>query len=52
MKDLKQKIQEFRPTLKDNSINAYLIVLKKLNGNKDYKNLDFLKNKKDIDLIL
>ena len=52
MKDLKQKIQEFRPTLKDNSINAYLIVLKKLNGNKDYENLDFLKNKKDIDLIL
>jgi len=52
MKDLKQKIQEFRPTLKDNSINAYLIVLKKLNNNKDYQNLDFLKNKKDIHLIL
>ncbi len=52
MKDLKQKIQEFRPTLKDNSINAYLIVLKKLNNNKDYENLDFLKNKTDINLIL
>ena len=52
MKDLKKNIEEFRPTLKQNSINAYLIVLKKLNGNKDYENLDFLKNKKDIDLIL
>ena len=52
MKDLKKNIEEFRPTLKQNSINAYLIVLKKLNNNKDYQNLDFLKNKKDIDLIL
>ena len=52
MKDLKKNIEEFRPTLKQNSINAYLIVLKKLNNNKDYENLDFLKNKKDIDLIL
>ena len=52
MKDLKEKIEQFRPTLKQNSINAYLIVLKKLNNNKDYENLDFLKKKKDIDLIL
>ena len=52
MKDLKKQIEQFRPTLKQNSINAYLIVLKKLNNNKDYQNLDFLKNKKDIDLIL
>ena len=52
MKDLKKQIEQFRPTLKQNSINAYLIVLKKLNNNKDYQNLDFLKNKKDIHLIL
>ena len=52
MKDLKKQIEDFRPTLKQNSINAYLIIMKKLNGNKDYQDLDFLKNKKDIDLIL
>ena len=42
------KIKEKRPNLKDNSINAYIIVLKKLNDNKEIKDLDFLANKEEI----
>jgi len=42
------KIKEKRPNLKDNSINAYIIVLKKLNDNKEIKDLDFLSKKEEI----
>ncbi len=42
------KIKEKRPNLKQNSINAYIIVLKKLNDNKEIKDLDFLANKEEI----
>jgi len=42
------KIKEVRPNLKPNSINAYIIVLKKLNDNKEVDSLDFLANKEEI----
>tara|TARA_R110000796_G_scaffold174662_1_gene291621 strand:- start:2322 stop:3242 length:921 start_codon:yes stop_codon:yes gene_type:complete len=42
------KIKEKRPNLKSNSINAYIIVLKKLNNNKEIKDLDFLADKEEI----
>ena len=42
------KIKEKRPNLKPNSINAYIIVLKKLNDNKEVDSLDFLANKEEI----
>ena len=43
-----EKIKEKRPNLKQNSINAYIIVLKKLNDNKEVDSLDFLANKEEI----
>ena len=43
-----EKIKEKRPNLKPNSINAYIIVLKKLNDNKEVDSLDFLANKEEI----
>ncbi len=46
--DLIKQIKEQRPNLKDNSINAYLIALKKLNNNKEIEDLDFLANKEKI----
>ena len=46
--DIIDKIKEKRPNLKPNSINAYIIVLKKLNDNKEIKDLDFLANKEEI----
>lgn len=46
--DLIKKIKEVRPNLKDNSINAYIITLKKLNDNKTIDDLDFLADKEDI----
>ncbi len=46
--DLETLIKEDRKNLKKNSLNAYLIALKKLNNNKDVESLDFLKDKKTI----
>ena len=46
--DLIKKIKEVRPNLKDNSINAYIITLKKLNDNKTIDDLDFLADKEEI----
>ena len=46
--DIFKKIEEKRPNLKENSIKAYIIVLKKLNGNKEIKDLDFLADKEKI----
>ena len=46
--DLIKQIKDQRPNLKDNSINAYLIALKKLNNNKEIKDLDFLADKEQI----
>jgi hypothetical protein len=40
--DLEALIKENRSSLKKNSLNAYLIALKKLNDNKEIENLDFL----------
>ena len=45
--DLKGSILKMRD-IKPNSLKAYMIILRKLNDNKDIENLDFLKNKKRI----
>ena len=42
--NLTELIKEKRPNLKDNSLNSYLITLRKLNDNKEIDNLKFLKN--------
>ena len=42
------KIKEARPNLKPNSINAYIIAIKKLNDNKEIEDLDFLADKEEI----
>ena len=42
-------IKLYNPKLKDNSLKAYLINLRKLNNNEDPKNLNFLK---DFDTII
>ena len=47
MMDLKSLILE-RRNIKDKSINAYLIILKKLNDNKDIYNLDYLNDTENI----
>lgn len=46
--NLLDKIKEVRPNLKENSIKAYIITIKKLNGNKEVDNLDFLADKEEI----
>lgn len=49
------KIKVDRPKLKDSSIKLYIRNIKKLNillGNKTFDNLDFLKNKSNVDAIL
>ena len=46
--DLSNLIRKQRPNIKDNSLNGYLISLKKLNNNNEIKNLNFLKNRKNI----
>ena len=46
--DLIKQIKEARPNLKDNSINAYIIAIKKLNDNKEIEDLDFLADKEEI----
>lgn len=43
--NLTELIKTARPNLKANSINAYVIALKKLNNDKQIDTLDFLKNK-------
>ena len=45
--NLKTEILKKR-NIKENSLKAYLIALKKLNNNKEVDSLDFLKNKEDI----
>ena len=41
--DIKKIISEDRK-IKDASLNAYVISLKKINNDKEIKNIDFLKN--------
>tara|TARA_R110002073_G_scaffold130239_2_gene276924 strand:+ start:1 stop:921 length:921 start_codon:yes stop_codon:yes gene_type:complete len=42
--DLKDLIKSDRPDIKENSLNAYLISLRKMNQNKEIENLTFLKD--------
>ena len=53
MKDLAEKIKESRPNLKTRSIDSYVFNITKLhekiNGNKDFKNLSFLKDKDTVE---
>ena len=42
--DLKTLIKSDRPDIKDNSLKAYLISLRKMNQNKEIENLTFLKD--------
>lgn len=44
MEELKLKIREQRPTIKQSSINNYINALKKLNNMKSFNNLNFIKN--------
>ena len=44
--DIKKLIKDNRESIKDSSLKAYLISLKKLNNNDEIKNLNYLKNKK------
>jgi len=46
--DLINLIKNARPNLKMNSINAYLIILRKLNKNEKVENLNFLEKKEEI----
>ncbi len=47
---MEEIIKEIKKTrnIKDNSLKAYLIILKKLNNNKDVESLEYLKNTEDI----
>ena len=49
--DLAKLIKEKRQ-IKENSLRSYLIILKKLNENKEILNLDFLKDTKKIEKII
>lgn len=46
--NLKEEIEKIRPNIKPNSLNAYLIILRKLNDDKEVESLDFLKDSKNI----
>ena len=46
--DIKQLIKSNRESIKDSSLKAYLISLKKLNNDQEIENLNFLKNKKEV----
>lgn len=46
--DLKKLIKDKRPSIKDSSLKAYLISLKKMNNNEEIKNLNYLKESKNI----
>jgi len=50
--NLKEEIEKIRPNIKPNSLRAYLIILKKLNDEKDIESLDFLKDKEKITEII
>ena len=47
---MEEIIKEIKKTrnIKDNSLKAYLIILKKLNNNKDVESLEYLKNTEEI----
>jgi len=46
--DIKKLITEKRPNLKSNSLNSYLITLRRLNENQEVMNLKFLKDTENI----
>tara|TARA_R100000654_G_scaffold32892_5_gene57925 strand:- start:2199 stop:3122 length:924 start_codon:yes stop_codon:yes gene_type:complete len=46
--DIKALIKKERPSIKDSSLKAYLISLKKLNNNKEIENLNFLKDSEKV----
>ncbi len=46
--DLKKLIKDKRPSIKDSSLKAYLISLRKLNNNEEIKNLNYLKESKKV----
>ena len=46
--DIKKLITEKRPNLKENSLNSYLITLRRLNENQEVMNLKFLKDTENI----
>lgn len=46
--DIKKLISEKRPNLKANSLNSYLITLRRLNNNEEVMNLKFLKDTDNI----
>lgn len=50
--DIKQLIKANRESIKDSSLRAYLISLKKLNNDNEIKNLNYLKNKKEVFKII
>ena len=46
--NLKKEIEKIRPNIKPNSLRAYIIILTKLNNEKDIDSLTFLKDKEKI----
>jgi len=50
--DIKELIKSHRESIKDSSLRAYLISLKKLNNDNEIKNLNYLKNKKEVFKII
>ena len=46
--NMENEILKVRPNIKSNSLNAYIIILKKLNNNQTFENLNFLKEKEKI----
>ena len=50
--NLKEQIEKIRPNIKPNSLRAYMIILKKLNDEKDIESLAFLKDKEKITEII
>ena len=50
--DIKKLIKDNRESIKDSSLKAYLISLKKLNNNDEIKNLNYLKNKEQVFKII
>jgi len=50
--NIQEIIKKERPTIKDSSLKAYSISLRKLNNNNEIKNFNFLKNEKEIFKII
>ena len=50
--NIQELIKKERPTIKDSSLKAYAISLKKLNNNNEIKNLNYLKDDKEIFKII